>query len=543
MRLPQATLAVLVGLTAACTALIAEEPVQCFTDSDCLARGPDFASSICAPSGLCEARPGPVPECTKSSECAARGANLACSSSLHKCVPLTSDDCSVVYGDALADGAVLFGLLSEISPSDPGYFRDREHVSAAKLAFTEFFEKAGIRFPGGRGGALVACSEQAPRRATAHLANLGVEVVIGPSSEARQRAVVETLLPARIPSFSGWIAGSPAAVIPESAGFAWLTGFQRGDVIPPLNALLAERESKLKVDSGGVIPHVRVAVIVNATSPSAFNPFAGYAEILDQRLSFNGRTAIENERDATCGNCYKRFTTNPATPAEIEQRANDILAFNPHFILPFTDLDFGTQLLPKLEEKYATAISSVNRPIYLQPFVRFEETGYKALPVANATIRGRIGGILPTRNNTFEIFQNRYREAFRPPSAPDKLGPAPSANAGRAFETSLLLLLSTYAALVANPDAAPEDVVAALPRVTDRGSTTKITLDPSLAVQRLNAKESIDLDGLFTTFDFDAKANSAPATWTTWCVATSGQYISGKRIFDGQGFGPMTPCE
>lgn len=535
---------VLFGAVVACTAIVAEDSVQCRTDADCAARGPDFTDTVCDPSGLCVPRPAPPPECTKSSDCAARGADLICSSVHQKCVPIANEDCSVAYGDPKADGAVLFGLLSEISPDDTLYFRQRQHLDAAKLAFTEFFDEGGVRFPGDRSAALIACTEQFPRRASAHLANLGVKAVIGPSDESRQRAVVETLLPARIPSFSPWINGNPSAVIPEAADLAWLVGFKRSDVVAPLNALLAEHEARLKQESAGTLSAVRVAVVVNTSAPGEFNVFAEYGDLMDQRLAFNGKSAVENERDASCGNCYARFVTNQAEKSVVEQRAADIVTFNPHVIIPFADIDWGAQLLPELERRYASAPSTVNRPVYLHPFLQIEDAGYKNLDIANADVRTRISGIRPLRDNSFEVFQNKFREAFRPPSAPDKLGPEPNPGAGRAYETTLLVLFSTYAALSANPDARGEDVVAALETVTDPTASTKITLnDIQLGVQRLNAKANINLDGLFTFFDFDRETKSAPPTWTTWCVGPAGQYLSGARVFDGTSFGSPVFCE
>src|SRR5262249_12122050 len=238
-----------------------------------------------------------------------------------------------------------------------------------------------------------------------------------------------------------------------------------------------------------------------------------------------------NQRDAACSNCYKRFATSAADAATIDQRASDIVAFNPHFIIPFVDVDWGTQLLPKLEEKYAGLAPSI-RPTYLHPILKLEETGYPSLPVASADVRKRITGIRVVRDNTYEVFQNKFRDAFRPASAPDKLGPAPNAGAGRAFETSLLVLFATYAALLDNANARPEDVVAALKVVADSSAPTRITLnDITPGIQRLNAKQHINLDGLFSSFEFDYQAYSTIPTWTTWCIDATGQYVSGTRIF------------
>ncbi|MBX3229705.1 MAG: hypothetical protein KIT84_05175 [Labilithrix sp.] len=548
MRRTLFTIAV-AGLVVACTAIVSTDPVQCKNDGDCTKRGPDFVDTVCD-NGLCapsaaQADAAPAGECAKNSDCAGKGEGLVCASHTLECVKLESDDCKVVYGDGAADGTILYGLLSEIGPEDTNYFRQQQHVSAAKLAFAEFFERAGASFPGGAKGALVACSEHFPRKVSAHLANLGVKAVIGPSAEDRQRAVVETLLPARVPSFTPWINGNPGSVVPGSAGFAWLAAFQRADVVAPLNALVAEREAHLRSQGK---TKVRVAVVVNEPNPTEagvpFNAYAEYGDIMDQRLVFNGKTAVENQSDPTCdGNaCYKRFATNQAVLATVNERADAIVAFKPDLVVPFTDIDWGAQLLPALEARFA-ALPVAERPTYVQPFLQIEDAGYKELDVADASLRARITGIRPLRDNSFELFANKFRAAYTSPSDTTKQGPPPNPGAGRAFETSLLLLLTTYAALAEKPNATPEEIVAALPIVTDPNGTRVTLNDLVTGVGALNAKARINFDGLFTFFDLDMSTHSAPATWTTWCLGPSRTYDSTNRIFRNNTFdGPPDVC-
>lgn len=526
-------LAGIVGLAAACTAIVTAEPVQCQNDGDCTKRGPDFVDTMCNADRLCVAKPlvaptpvvdsGPPPECAKNSDCASKGAGFVCSSNIHKCTQIEADGCSVVYGDATADGTILYGLLSEIGRDDTNYFRQLPYVSAAKLAFSEFFDRAGVKFPGDVKGALIACSEYRPRKVSAHLANLGVKAIIGPSSEERQKAVVETLLPAKIPSFTPWMNGNPASVVQGSTGFAWLAGFQRSDVVGPLNALIEERQVDIRTPTK---PKIRVAVVVNEAVPPAFNAYLEYGELMDQRLRFNDKTAVENQNDLTCdGPCYKRFVTNQAPLATVTERAIAIAAFKPDIIIPFTDIDWGAQLLPALETEFAK-VPEAERPLYVQAFLQIEDAGYTQLNAGDPKLRKRITGIRPLRDNSFEVFVNKFRAAYAPPDAGAVLGPPPNPGAGRAFETSLLLLLTTYAALVEKPNATPEEIVAALPKTTD-SKATRITLNDLVAgVAQLNAKAPINFDGLFTFFDLDLTSHSSPATWTTWCLANDATYVS-----------------
>lgn len=528
----------------ACTAIVSEDATQCSNDGDCAARGPDFVDTVCGTNGFCEPKPVPPPECTKHSDCQAKGADMVCSALQQKCTTVTSDDCKVEYGNPTEDGTVILGLLSEISVNDTLYFRQRQHLAAAKLAFREYFEKSGATLPGGRKAALVACTERLPRKAAAHLANIGALAVIGPSDEARQRAVVETLAQAKVPAFTPWMNGNPSAVIPESTSVAWIASFLRPEVIPPLNALVAEQETRIRTQRNPAPSAIRVAAIINQPTTSTFNSFAEYGELMGQRLLFNGKSAVENQRDPACGNCYQQFTTSQAAKAVVEQRAKEILAFRPDIVIPFADIDWGAQLLPKLEELYALEPESVPRPVYVHTFLQIEDQGYKFLNVANDAVRKRITGIRAVRDNSFEVFTNKFQDAYRSPSTPEKLGGAPNPGAGRAFETALLLLFATHAALVEDPAAGPQSIVTSLKKVTDKTAPTKVTLnDIPNGVARLNAKENIDLIGLFTSFAFDDKTQSARASWATWCVTNSATYVGGARVFQNGSFGPADYCQ
>jgi|GEM_PF-1967622 len=529
----------LVSLVSAisCTAVVSTDATQCSTDQDCTARGPDFVGTLCAADGFCAPPAPPVPECTKSSDCAGKGAGFVCNSRVQQCIAVESEDCKVVYGNPTADGTVLFGLLSEVGLEDSLYFRHAQYARAAELAFREFFETSAVTFPGNRTAALVACSEHSPRRAAAHLANIGVAAVIGPAEEGRQRAVVETLAGAGVATFSPWINGNPSAVLPESAGLAWVTSFLRPEIVPPLNVVVAEQEERLKAELG--IPAVRVAVVLEANETS---PFAEFASLMDQRLFFNGKTAIENGKDGGCNNCYRRFATNQAIATVVAGRAEEIAAFAPHIIIPFADIDWGAQLLPAIEKVYEAKPPEDVRPTYVQPFIQFDEQGYKALDTSKPEVRRRVTGVRQIRDNGFELFQDKFRDRFRPPSDPSKLGPEPNRGAGGAFETALLLLFSTYAALTENAAFEPRDVVEALKRVTDQAAPTKVTLnDIPTGIQRLNAKEPIRFTGLFTNFDFDYATSAARPRWTTWCLSPTGQLLSNREYLNGE-FVPKGLC-
>jgi hypothetical protein len=547
-----ASLLALIG-GVACTAIVTnEEAIQCKTNADCTTRGPDFVGTTCQ-SGFCQissasTSPTDIPgaTCHKNADCASKGDGFVCASNTGQCAPTKSDICDVAYGNPTEEGTVLYGLLSELGQKDTNFFRQQQYKYAAKLAFTEFFDNTNVRFAGGRKGALIACSQaHSPRAVAAFLANMGVKAVLGPSAEELQQPVVETLLPARIPSFSPWINGNPASVVEGAANYAWLATFRRADIVAPLNAYIAEKEKVIRAVNGN--NPIRIAVVVNQSSPPpatpVFNQYGEFADLMDKQLVFNGKSAVENGTDPGCtGNaCYKRFDTNQADKATVTSRATAIAAFNPDLIIPFADIDWGAQLLPAIEAAVAT---SASKPTYVQPFIQIEDQGYKSFDLTDQNVRTRFGGIRAVRDNSFEVFSSKFKASIPSPSNPAQVGPDPNPGAGRSFETALLILLSSYAAFLDDPNASPEKIIAALPKVTDSKAATRVTLiDLQNGVAQLNQKTTINFDGLFSQFDFDYSTHSTPATWTTWCVDNLGRYNSSGRTFTGTAFdGAYAPC-
>ncbi len=96
--------------------------------------------------------------------------------------------------------------------------------------------------------------------------------------------------------------------------------------------------------------------------------------------------------------------------------------------------------------------------------------------------------------------------------------------------------------MVKTPEPTPEQIVASLPDVTNP-TGLKVTLTEIVpGVGRLNQKTAINLEGLFTFFDLDPTTQSSPATWTSWCLAAKGSYVSGAGVYKGGAFTATTTC-
>jgi len=532
----------------ACTAVVAGDATQCATDDDCARRGPDFVGTKCDLSrGACApAELLTKPACLRHADCAE---GSVCSEATRACVPLRTTECSEVYGNPREDGAIILGLLSDVQPTGAGFlfFRERSHLLGAELAIKDFEERSGARLPGNRRVVLVGCGQSTPRQTAAHLVELGAKAIIGPTYEDRLRPVVETVAPYRVPVFDGWVLGNPGGVVPGASDLVWLTAFRRSDVIPPLNAMLEEVGKAVRDDLKDPAAKLRVAVFVGTRAEQA-----EFRDLADQLLTFNGKTAIENKDDAACAGadgkgCYRRFDTSAQPSGSVKALVDRVNAFAPHVLVPFTDIDWGSQFVPVFEETIKTLPATVYRPVYLHPFTVSEDFGYSNSAVfpATAAQRRRVQGIRPARDNAFELFSQRYRETFRPASNPSKLGPLPSPGGGRAYETTLLLMMAMFDAAQrkGGGEFSPADVIASIPRVTDAKSQTKVTLnDITAGVAQLQAGRTIRVSGVWTQFDMDYDAKVAKPSWTTYCLDDKSQYYDTNRKFEAGTFSPGPLC-
>jgi hypothetical protein len=532
----------------ACTAVVAGDPTQCATDEDCTVRGGDFAGtkcdtarSVCVPGELLV-----KPACLKHSDCPQ---DSMCSETTRACVPVRTAECTEVYGDPREDGAVVLGLLSDVRDTGAGFlfFRERSHLLGAELAIKDFQDRSGARLPGNRRVVLVGCGQSTPRSTTAHLVELGAKAIIGPTYEDRLRAVAETAAPYRVPIFDGWVLGNPAGVVPGAADLVWMTSFRRNDVVPPVNAMLGEIGKMVREDLKDPNAKLKVAVFVG-TRPEQ----AEFRDLTDQLLTFNDKTAIENKDDAACSGpagkgCYRRFDTRAQPAASVKALVDEVIAFGPHVLVPFTDIDWGSQFVPVFEEAMKAQPATVYRPVYLHPFTVSEDFGYTNAAVfpSTPTQRRRVQGIRPARDNAFELFSQRYRETFRPASNPSKLGPLPSPGGGRAYETTLLLMMAMFDAAQRKEGGSfsPSDVVASIPRVTDAKSSTRITLnDIPAGIAQLALGRTIRVSGVWTQFDMDYETRVAKPSWTTYCLDDKSQYFDTNRKFENGAFSAGALC-
>jgi hypothetical protein len=281
---------------------------------------------------------------------------------------------------------------------------------------------------------------------------------------------------------------------------------------------------------------VRVAVITGAGNEA-------FAPLFRERLIFNGKTAIENQNDPGCNQCFAQIDATKRTSAQV---VDDLIAFAPNIIIPLTDTSWGAATMPLLESKL-TGVQST-RPVYLHPVLRDEDAGYRALNVADPLVRARFVGLRPDRDDAVVAgFNDRFKT--RTGVISGKAGGTPSLNAGRTYENMLLALYAAYAAGRGERQGefTGAELAAAVKDVTTAGSTVVAPgplsmLDAILGLNKLVTMApkqtfgQIDFNGVYTQFDF-GEDRAVSNRFQVFCLTSFGQYASnGRAIKNGKTF-------
>lgn len=534
-------LAALSGALDACSLYANGETVQCNEDSDCQSRGPDFAGTGCAKAGpkagFCiDARERVTTgECVENADCVdIKGPGSVCaigSDEVPRCVQVITDECPVVVGNPFIEGTQLFGVVGDILPSDPGYVRDYAHLAGATVALNELQAGRGIELPGKKRIALVGCTQSRPRSSGAHLTELGAKAVVGPTDEASLLRVAEQTVGAKIPLITASFGNDSASAVPSGSSYVFLAGPAREAVVALLNAYLSEIAADVKSSRGSV----RVAVVLGKGRSLL-------GQQLSERLTFNGKTAIVNQNDPSCGNCYRAIEASKLTPAQV---ADELATFGATVIVPLTDTTWGAQTLPALESRISTA---AQKPVYVHPVMAEEDPGYRVLAASDPAFRKRFVGLWPSRDDgAFASFRERYRAATA--SRAGVLGPEPTLAAARAYDATTALFYAAYSAGRRAPDGklTGAGVAAAMANVTSKGARRigPGPLEALDAIGELNKADAdaakVDFDGLLSTFELGTE-RAIPTRWQIVCLDTFGKYSGTARsIRDGGAFEGGTP--
>jgi len=334
-----------------CAAVTNTTAVQCTSEAECLARGPEFAGTTCdKATKTCVKGTEDQDLCTRNQECIdkAGGAPSICLKATRKCVALTTPECPTVLakpGQLLDDNTIVIGMLSAAGATfDSGNGDQME--KAAALAQTDIAKSVrGLPAVDGSSNirplVIVSCHEfdggyPGIIRAANHLAkNVRVPVVIGPIDGANQLAVtsqvfspsgVLTIIP-----FRTAVVDVPSAISPTP--IVWSLSFTDRQIASSASQLIT-KDLEPKLRARGVTGPIRVAMIVEENALGTTT-----ADVMEGQLTFNGKTAVANATDTPSN--YLRVKLgdfidavgNPSPADGAAKAVSAVINFKPHIIL------------------------------------------------------------------------------------------------------------------------------------------------------------------------------------------------------------------
>jgi hypothetical protein len=334
------------AVTAACSLTYNSNATQCLSQDDCFARGPAFANTTCSQERVCVPIASVDRACTTNQDCVQKngGAPFICRKSDFKCLPLTSNECPTVIGDAASivdDNTVYLGVASPVDPNGVNM------LNAVTLAQDEIRRTVGGLPPIVPGGPrrplnFVFCNADAVfgagtpatcLRQSNHLADLGIPAVIGPvAANCILSAVGQVQVPRNVITFTPNALGTVDDL--NGTGLVFHSKIIDRQVVPITTPFIADYLGPKSITDGvrASTDALKVAIV-----QSSENQGAGTIPVLVKGLIFNGKSLQDNISD---GNAKVLDTGNPDDVinqpdafAKVATAIQGAQAFAPHIIL------------------------------------------------------------------------------------------------------------------------------------------------------------------------------------------------------------------
>lgn len=444
-----------------------------------------------------------------------------CEKTKGECVPLLSEDCTLVTGDYQNDQAIFIGSLFQTMNSTASQNVPRQQ--SATLAVEEINVAGGI--PSEQAGksrplVMVSCDSSTDLiRAARHLVeNIKVPAIVGPntsqdtldvSNQVTVKAGVAVLSPTAVAAGIADLLDSDLTwlMIPSDVQRAQLMLRQINDLEASIKTMRSTSSVKLSIiyrnDALGI----------------------GTRTSLDQ-LILNGKSLSDvSNAGSASGNVhivpydYKQPDQNAIVAAEA--------AFAPDIIVLAGTAESITKVMTPLEEQW---ISS-ERPYY---FIIDPSKGPELLSAVtgNDALRVRVRGTGTTPAKESVAVANAFKLDYLA-----RYGSAPTASgAGTSYDAAYAIAY----ALAATKDVAPSGASIAKGLRMLSGGTTSIDTGPEdllAAFQNLASGKPIDANGTACPFDWDANGTVRGGTIDMWCIGKSGDtptFESSGLIFDIQ---------
>jgi hypothetical protein len=510
-----APLAFALLLTSCSLLLSVADPEQCTTDADCEAN-PLFRGRVCR-SGICAPKPQGQTQivsttndasadaggCQSTDECkASPNSTSICRTKGMPCVPITSTECTDVT-DGWDDPAALFigfigpSTFAEVTGNRPISLSVTVQRQSVVMALREVADhlEGGVLPRSGRRLVIVTCDSEAnpdkAKAAMAHLtSNVGVAAVIA-VNDTDVNAIIERARDEEVAVVCTDCASPPPTGEPA---FVWRTR-------PPI-----AYQARLAAQLVDALARPREPAKIVLLSQEGYPPSDSFVTELGKLLPSSA-----GEREV--------FPVQAPEPrlhvVDHEGLAKRILDIQPDVIVAADSLDLQTYYIPMVEKGWPRDGGSKPRPYWVDTDITLSAGSYgKAIADAlqGDDLRRRILGVHafdPALDAAMTGYAKRYRLRYTqgPGSRlPDYFGQS----AYEAFYSLFYALIDVNAEN--NPAFDGKSVALAFSHL--RGGTP-VDIGPdavSGAVKALDARQTINLEGLWSRLDWDTTTRVVTGT-------------------------------
>ncbi|WP_394849890.1 ABC transporter substrate-binding protein [Pendulispora brunnea] len=505
-----------------CVALLGQNTTQCDSTADCTARGPDFASTVCNSDHLCQAITDET-RCDTSATCMARyGADAphVCDKQTHRCVKLTSEDCTTPLADSsdyANDSTIYLGLMMPMTGTQAS--AAAPIINAVDLARKDFKLNSNTGLPPAKEGgprrplAFIVCDEQVSFMRAAHhlIDDVHVPAIIGPSFSSNVAKLSTDYAAGADVLLMGPTGGAALIttldVRPKGKRLVWRTVPSDTEHARTHAALVPVIEKQLR-DAGVIAANEAMKV---ALLHRGDNFGKGLASTVFDNMRFNnGKTAAENLADEKYADVdYGDPSTDPNPDTGYAKAITRLKDFAPHIILAGGADEISQKILGPTESNWtatyrprwlnitgATLTGNLLATVNAQPASK----GLRTRIVATAA--GRTGPL-------YSKFTILYQGANE--------GATPSFYAAGGYDATYLLAYSIVA--LGDQPLTGTALATGLERLIPPAPVVATGADSiSKAFDALTRNQSIDYDGAMGAHDFNPAVGEATNDIQIICI-------------------------
>ncbi|HEY6558121.1 MAG TPA: ABC transporter substrate-binding protein [Polyangiaceae bacterium] len=496
------------SLSSGCNALVDTSTPQCNTHADCPKRGAELAQTYCTAEKICSRD---LPSCTTHRDCSEQLGEPGYCRPDRLCTRVLTRECTEVVpeGALLQDDVILAGFMGPVR--GPFSSHGTPLRQGAALAFDEI-ETLSNGIPGvdaespRRHLALLVCHDTPdgpstlgrPIHVARHLVEtVGVPAIIGPSKIPTSviDIVTEITTPGNVLTIS------PSATHPgipklETGQLFWRTVPSDQFQVDAWRYLVLGAVASLW--ESGAIPPTREPRVVYVARADSYG--AGLTKLFREQIKFSSPPPT--------------WTYDLEKKTDWDNLADEIADVRPELLFAFSTGEFATELLPRLEQRLASA---ERKPYYLLlDGNRVDELS--AAIDENPELSARILGTAPGVRTTtlFNAFRGRFIGTFVQ---------EPGSLAEFAYDAAYLLAYAVAGAK--NQEPSGVELGAALSALSCPNGT-RVVADPSEfsdGFQAAARDACVNFEGASGPLDFDNEMGEAPNLFAVWCA---GRDESGK---------------